>query len=168
MEKRDLKTESVNFSDLYQNYNGMVRAVLFKFCGARDLDDLVQESFVSIWKGLSHFEGQSDIRTWIYRITVNVAYDYFRKQKKQNYEVEFKDHITPEVKNTTDDQQLIHKGLSTMNLKHRMVIVMFHFEGLSIKEIAEITDEPEGTIKSRLHFARSELRTFLETHGVKL
>jgi len=170
MIKSESVKEEISFSDLYKDYNGLVRSVLFKICGAHDLDDLVQDAFIRIWKGLSGFKDQSNIGTWIYRISVNVAHDYFRSRGKKVFEVELNEQISSNSNqdNTHTQRDLVHKALSKMNLKHRMVLVMFHMEELSISEVANVLNEPEGTIKSRLHFARSEMKMFLEKNGVKL
>ena len=78
------KGDRHGFHHLYRRYHHRIRSTLFQLCGAESLDDLEQEVFLRIWKGLSTFQHQAQLSTWIYRITWNVALDQRRKLAKHH------------------------------------------------------------------------------------
>ncbi len=164
------KDEAPSLLALYHEYKGLVRSVLFRICGPCDLDDLVQDTFVRIWQGLDRFRRQASLRTWIYRIAVNTALDSHRKNKRRKLEIVW----SPEEadgENRTGDQvnrDLVRKGLASLSVPHRTVLVLHTLEGLSVEEIAEVLGAWKGTVKSRLFYARKAMLKFLDENGVKL
>lgn len=162
------KGEIDSFDALYENYAGLVRSVLYRLCAPEDLNDLVQETFLKIWKGLPGFAGKSSLKSWVYRVAYNVAVDRLRKNKnkelllKENQEVPSEQNL-PETLRT---QELVQKGLRTLSEDHRTVLVLNALEGLTIEEIAAIIEVPEGTVKSRLHHARENIKKYLQSQGV--
>lgn len=167
---RDLEEEHEIFSALYRDYHRLVRTLLVNICGGYELDDLVQETFVRIWKGLPKFNGKSGPKTWIYRITVNTAFDHLRKNKKlkRPLELETNLHGTDREEAKMMAQELVQKGLKTLDPIHRTVLVLALMEELSIREIANIANISEGTVKSRLHYAKKKFLEFLDQKGVTL
>lgn len=162
------QTDLEDFQSVYRKHNKMVRSVLFHICGARDLDDLTQDVFLRIWKGLPKFGFKSQLKTWVYRIAVNTAFDHCRKQKKLKQELALISEI-PYNEGTEKrmmNQDLIQQGLTKLSEKHRAVFVLAYLEELSIIDIAAIVKISEGTVKSRLHYARQEFNRFLNRHGV--
>lgn len=172
-----------SFRIIYQRYHHKVRATLYKICGREFLDDLQQEVFLKVWRGLPRLRNPDYFSTWLYRICWNVASDFSLKRKKdrQRQQVEMSD-MTQALANHHNasyyggNQKLLHlhyqdliaKALQNLSLDHRAVIVLHDLEDLQQKEIAEILSIPLGTVKSRLFSARKNLRQFLEQEGVTL
>jgi RNA polymerase sigma-70 factor, ECF subfamily len=161
--------ELLSFPDVYEAFKRPVRGTLFKLCGPVDLDDVVQECFTRIWKGLPKFRGGSSLKTWIYSIVVRTGIDHLRSRRK---------HLTaldpselPAASNPEREQMyrdLIFRGLSALTLEHRTVLILHAYEGLSLDEVATVTSTQPGTVKSRLHYARKAFLEFLEQNGVRL
>ncbi len=160
--------ELKSFSDLYEKYNQMIRSVLFKLCNADELDDLIQDAFVKVWKGLPSFKRGAKLKTWIYRVTYNVALDNLRKRKQQTLELKAELISNGSNENEFMNKDLVQNGLSKLAEEHRSVLVLHCMEGLSVNEVSEITKVPEGTVKSRLHYARSKMHEILTKNGVSL
>ncbi len=164
------------FRQLYQRYQDRVRATLFQLCGGHNLDDLVQEVFLRVWKSLPKLREASYFSTWLYRITWNVATDERRKYARQPkmMEDDAQLHQTPSLTSHNPDlmrlhyQELIQQGLQTLNLEHRAVIVLHDLEDVPQKEVANILQLPLGTVKSRLFYARKQLKQYLQDQGVVL
>ena len=158
------------FEQIYQDNRDYVRRTLFWLIhrDAKDsIDDLVQEVFVKVWRSLSKFEGKSSVKTWIYRITVNTAYDYMKGEKNMAVSA----MIDPPPENRTVDHDLfikdvIHRGIQILNPKQRIVFVLHYKEALSLDEISESLSLPKGTVKSRLFNAREQFGDFLRRNGV--
>jgi RNA polymerase sigma-70 factor (ECF subfamily) len=159
-----------SFADLYGCHHPMVRRVLFKLVGTRDLDDAVQEAFVRIWRGLPKFDRRSSLKTWIYSVTIRAGIDHLRRIGRRG----FLTVVDPEWPSAADEERdhvnrdLVRRGLGSLSIDHRAALVLMVYEGLSIGEIAMILSIHEGTVKSRLHYARKFMADFLERNGVRL
>lgn len=168
------------FRQLYRRYQQRVRSTLYQLCGSEMLDDLVQEVFLKVWKGLPNLQNPSYFSTWLYRISWNVATDRRRqmaknKPERDRYEEHPEDDSLlgrmPSRPQDTPDlmklhyQDLIQRGLQALSLDHRAVLVLHDLEDLPQKEVAKILNLPLGTVKSRLFYARNEIRKFLQQQG---
>ncbi len=153
------------FNELYTNYNVYVRKTLYWMAAQDTIDDLVQEVFVKIWKNINKFREESQVKTWIYRITVNTAIDAIRKQK---ITVEISDVASQNssTEKTLILQQLIRNGILKLPEVQRSTFVLYYKQDLSIDEIADILNINTGTVKSRLSRARDDFTEYLRKNGV--
>lgn len=157
------------FARLYSAQAALVRSVIFQIAGQDALDDLVQESFVKIWRSLETFRSEARLSSWIYRIAANTALDWVRKNARSH------ESSDPNVEGISSDspahavadRDLVSKGLMKLSIDHRTVLVLALMHDLPLAEIAGILEISEGTVKSRLHYAKAEFKEFLERQGVK-
>jgi len=166
-----LQGQTAAFRELYRQYQGPVRGTLFQLCGGEELDDLVQEVFLRAWKGLPKFRQSAQFSTWLYRIAWNVASDRRRtlgKARSQSLPPSSDLAIESSPLHQLHYEDLVQRGLQTLSLDHRAVLVLHDLEDLPQSEVASILNVPVGTVKSRLHHARAALRQFLQTEGVQL
>jgi len=159
-----------NFHELYLNYRKMIRGVLFKLVPISEIEDLVQDVFIKIWKGLPRFQGKSNLKLWIYQITYHSAVDFLRRRKILFSDIDKMNLPAPEstTEINQERQELVKNMLLTFDLNHRSVIVLFFMEELSLIEIAQVLDIPVGTVKSRLHYAKQKMFEKLNQEGVSL
>jgi len=137
-----------------------------------DAEDVVQETFVGAFKGVSRFDGRSSVRTWLSRILVRQAAKAWNRSSRHRSTVSLDnperaagnwqrpDGRSGSVSTTSSvDRRIdLHEILQTLGEDHRQVILMREIDGLSYAEIAEALGVPQGTVESRLHRARGELR----------
>ena len=142
---------------------------------AEDARDVVQEAFLSAYQSLDSFKGDARFFTWLYRIAVNTAISLRRKQRvsvsidsARNGEFPI-DPLDPSEQSRpghalerAEQERRIQQALSRLSPEHRAVLVMKDMEGQKYETMAEILQVPIGTIRSRLHRARLELRELLE------
>jgi RNA polymerase sigma-70 factor (ECF subfamily) len=140
--------------------------------GADDALDLLQDTFLRAYQKLGGFRGDSSFLTWVYRIMVNLARTERRKRRPRPLRAE----LTGDAPDTSDAsdpsthleraerEALVQGALDLLSADHRVVVVMKEFDGLRYEEIAAALDVPIGTVRSRLHRARSELKDAL--HGM--
>lgn len=158
------KSESEQFSDLYNKYQKLVRSVIFQIAGPSHLNDLVQETFIRVWNKLPEFRKQSEVSSWIYRIAVNIALDHLRSEKRHptsSDAVLDKHDDGSDIELTLANRELVSESLMALSIEHRTVIVLSLIHELSLAEMAEVLEVSEGTVKSRLHYAREHLRQFI-------
>ncbi|MCK9443701.1 MAG: sigma-70 family RNA polymerase sigma factor [Tissierellaceae bacterium] len=160
--KEDAYIELVN---LYGNK--LLKTLYLMIKDEKEAEDIVQETFIRVFKYIDGFKGDSSIYTWIYRIAQNIAKDRLSSRMAT---VHYEDmEIEPEYVEDTligkIDREILREQLNNLKFIYKQVIVLFYFEELSIKEISEILDEKEGTVKSKLSRGRDLLRKALEKGG---
>lgn len=172
------------FRLLYQRYQQRVRSTLYQLCGKSSLDDLVQEVFLRVWKGLPKLKTTKYFSTWLYRISWNVAIDQRRRlakgREKTSFDEKYEDkeqlNYGKNLSNAQDTpdlmylhyQDLVQRGLDNLSFDHRAVLVLHDLEDIPQKQVAQILDVPVGTVKSRLFHARNSFKKFLEQQGISL
>lgn len=137
-------------------YNTCIRIVVNQF----DAEDILQESFVSAFKKLETFKGESSFGVWLKRIVINNSLNHLRKQKQV-----FTDIDNLHVVDDADDEdfpevspEMIHGAIKTLPDKARVVLTLYLLEGYMHKEIAEVLGISESTSKSQYQRARTLLR----------
>jgi RNA polymerase sigma factor (sigma-70 family) len=168
-----LQGNTHSFRLLYQKYSPRVKSILYQLCEPSSLDDLVQEVFLRVWKGLPKFRASAAFSTWLYRITWNVAYDQKHTSMQKRAQIQTLLEKMPSQQEAPDlmtmhYQDLVQRGLSSLSFDHRTILVLHDLEEVPQKEVAEILEIPLGTVKSRLFHARLALRQFLQAQGVKI
>lgn len=158
------------FGVLVQRYQDRLHATLHRLVGCpEDARDLVQDAFMRAYEKLGKFHGESGFYTWIYRIAVNLTLSDRRKRRAPiRVSLSRSDHVDPADDSGAGDparpleraeqDALVHAALMELPKDHRLVVVMKDQDGLRYEEIAKILDIPIGTVRSRLHRARVELR----------
>ncbi len=171
--------DTAAYEELVRRYHGKIYGLVYSMTSSReDAEDLVQEVFVKAWKALGRFRGQSGFYTWIYRIAINRTIN-FRKKRNRRQGVSFED-FDPDIKQAESYKEFSSKGsvlrkmslsefqkkmneaLLTLSEKHRAVVVMHDVQGMPHAEIAKIMNCSEGTVRSRLFYARKQLQVELE------
>ena len=141
----------------------------------QDAHDVVQEAFLNAYQSLDGFKGDSLFFTWLYRIAVNTAISMRRKQRVSisidsgrngEHQIEppdLSEQSRPgHALEQAEQERRIQIALARLSPEHRAVLVMKDMEGQKYETMAEILQVPIGTIRSRLHRARLELRQLLE------
>lgn len=132
-------------------------------------DDIVQEAFIKAWRKIADFRMQSGFRSWLHRITVNTAMDYLRKQAR----VRQHESATPELEHLAtgasqprhdvqiDVQEQTHAAMMNLSDTERAALMLRHFEGHSIKEIAQILNMSSSACKQAVFRAVKKMRVEL-------
>jgi RNA polymerase sigma-70 factor (ECF subfamily) len=160
------------FEELVERHKQKAYHIAFGFARDREeAKDLSQEAFLKAFTNLKNFDGRSSFYTWFYRIVVNLCLDYKRRQKRAPAD-EFDETAAHQVESSeqrmpiSPDQhvfagQFSHKvgvALQALPPKQRTAFILKNHQGLSIKEIAEMMQTAEGTVKVHLHRAVMSLR----------
>ena len=156
------------FEALVERHQARLYTLAARVLGSReDAADAVQEALLRAWLGLPKFRGGARFSTWLYRIGLNAAHDQRLKRR---------DTIAAEPPDPTDPRDRfaeselsgeLQQALNGLEESFRVAVVLSDVLGCSYAEIAELTDVPEGTVKSRIFRARSELAERLGTSGTE-
>jgi RNA polymerase sigma-70 factor (ECF subfamily) len=142
-------------------------------CDEEEAKDVVQESFIRVWKHISNFSLKSKFTTWLYKIVVNLCYDKMKSQKRKkavlirNFDKEMLD-LAPYPENI--EEELINKELAglirniadELSTKQRIVFILRDLQDLKISEVSQILNMPESSVKTNLYHARLNIRKKLE------
>jgi len=166
---RSSQTRERGFRILLSQYKERVywhiRRILYDH---EDANDVTQDVFVKVWKSLDKFRGDSKLFSWIYRIATNESLNYLKKQKKKkNIPLDqVSNYLENKVQheNVTGDEieRKLHKALAKLPEKQRLVFNMKYFENLKYREISEILDISEGSLKASYHYAVKKIEENLK------
>lgn len=157
----------------------------YKYVGDAQLaQDMVQETFIRVLRSIRTYEHRGAFSTWLYRIAVNLCKDHFRKKKlpmvslhdyyttSSGDRVYVKDSIaddaprSDEAMAAADREEMVRRLLAGLPEEQRVVILMKEYQTLTFREIAEVLEIPEGTVKARLYRGLRTMREQLERGGV--
>ncbi|OGP58915.1 MAG: hypothetical protein A2V67_20740 [Deltaproteobacteria bacterium RBG_13_61_14] len=180
-----LKGNQSSFNRLVLKYQNKIFNLCYRMLGDQaEAEDVAQDVFVTLFRSVKTFRGDSLFSTWVFRITVNhcknrlkylTRRNYFRTQSLDQPLPTEEGEVTPDVEDdgetpeeilvTSEIQDLIQRKIGELDEEHRTAIVLRDIQGLSYQEIADILHLKEGTVKSRIHRARLELKEKLEREG---
>jgi RNA polymerase sigma-70 factor (ECF subfamily) len=127
-------------------------------------EDAVQEALVHAWRELPRLRDLDRFDAWLYRLIVNACADAGRYQRRLSAEVRMihSEPSTEDGANSLADRDQLERGFRRLKPEQRTVVVLHFYVGLPVPEIADTLAIPEGTVKSRLHYATATLRSALE------
>lgn len=123
-----------------------------------DCADAIQESIIKAFVNMHSLKEPSYFKTWLIRIVMNECYQLIRKQKNI---IPLDSIMEPAYVQPMSQGIEIEEALQLLSNEHRQLLMLFYTVGLSIKEIAELLDLPENTVKSKMHRAKGKMREFL-------
>jgi RNA polymerase sigma-70 factor (ECF subfamily) len=163
--------DATAFRVLFQRHRGDVARLVYRMLSVpADLEDVVQEVFVQVYRSLKDFRGQAKLSTWIHRVTVNVVLMHRRSAKSRPVLTEeAPGDIVADAEGTLPDEdtdrreriRAFQRLLARLADKKRIVFVLHELEGLAPAEIASIVGAPVLTVRTRLFYARRELEAML-------
>ena len=151
-------------------YHGLLHAL----GSPEDAQDVAQDAFVNAFEKLASFKGQAAFYSWLFRIALNAGISAKRKTRRMTVSVEARreasgleptdDNASNEpshAMHVSDRQRLVRQALSELSEEFRTALVLKEMDGMSYEEIATVVEVPLGTVRSRIHRARLELRAKL-------
>jgi len=163
------------FGELVRKYQGKIYSLAYGMVGNHaDADDLAQEIFLKTYRNIKKFRFKSSFYTWLYRIATNTIISRRKKLrgdshlelKPQVLDIEGSPYLATRLGGEKGDRAMsskemkkdIYRAIDTLSDKHKEVVVMHDIEGIPNSEIAQILSISQGTVRSRLHYARERLQ----------
>ena len=161
------------FEQLVIAYRDQVFRLALRMCGNEaDADEVAQEAFLSAWKALPNFRGDSRFSTWLYQLTSHAAIDLLRREKRQIAaeditEVSVSDPApSPQQQaERSETRQAVRDAMGQLSPEYRQIVVLRFLQELSYEEIGAVLKLPPGTVKSRLNRAKAQLKDILSKNG---
>ncbi|KIG12724.1 RNA polymerase sigma factor RpoE [Enhygromyxa salina] len=176
------------FQELVQTYQDRIFGLVFRMIGNRqEAEDIAQEVFISVHRGIANYRGEGRFYTWLYRIASNTCKNRIKYLKGRNFHRASDIDETPAAHTRGEDggpivalqsavpgpeatmtanrlERAIQAEIAQLEPEHRLLIVLRDIQGLTYAEILNITGLQEGTLKSRLHRARLALKIRLQPY----
>jgi len=174
--ERTLAGETEAFGVLVRRWESPIYGLSFRMLGRdEDARDVCQETFISAYRNLKKFRGDSKFSSWLYRIALNACHSRLRRAETgltqplenltpEGVTVEYSDPAAEDVSEKLQRDQratLVRRALLTLPPEMRQVILMKEYEDLTFNEIAEILEMPVSTVKSRLYTGLQQMRARL-------
>ncbi len=157
MDKKMAKIYEENAKYVYNVALGMLR-------DKHDAEDVTQNVFIKLFDSLSSFRGDSDIKTYLYRMTVNRCIDLIRSKKVRTDKM---DKVPQKETKNEETGFLLGYLLEQIDLDHRAPVLLSEIGGFSYKEISEILNINVGTVKSRINRAINKMKVIAMKEGVR-
>ncbi|MCA9004142.1 MAG: sigma-70 family RNA polymerase sigma factor [Planctomycetaceae bacterium] len=165
------------FDQLVLKYQDRLFRTLVRILGSSDdARDAAQEGFTQAFFKLNTFKGTAAFYSWLFRISFNAAITQKRKTKRTSATIDpqenpagtwlvdtHSENHPPEVAELAERKKLVHQALNELQEEYRTPLILRELEGMSYGEIAEITEIPLGTVRSRIFRGRNELKQKLNT-----
>lgn len=159
------------FRELVDQYKGLVFALIARSIANRArAEELAQDVFLKVHKGLPYFRGEAKLSTWLYRIVINVL---SQEKPERTTSLDARDEADdrPLVQPAADDRAFgdlvlkdrLQKAIDRLPLQYQVLVNGHYLKGMRYEDLAEALDLPMGTVKTHLHRAKRQLRHLLET-----
>ncbi len=162
------------FGDLVTLFKHRVLGTASRYArNSHELDDLGQEIFIRVWRGLGKYRGDAPLEHWVMRVAVRTCYDFLRKvRKRRECEVLVEEVLesgaedeSEKMRRSREAWEVIRAGMAALSVKDQLVLTLVELEEKSVAEAAALTGWSESNVKVRAFRARKKLKTILERSG---
>jgi len=158
-----------DFGELIERHQAMVFRTLARMTGSSDVEDLAQEVFLRLFRGLRGFRGEARTSTFLYRIIINVVNDEWRRRQQERSLLPLDAGALPsrmagplEIAERRQFLSALAEAMEELSPEERAVVTLYFQEERTYEEIAAITEAPLGTVKTHLHRARQKLKATMQ------
>lgn len=180
METKNIIKSCINrneaaFKTLVERYSDFAFRIAFRIINDEDeSNDIVQESFITVWKKIGNFDTEKNFSNWFYRIIINKCYDSLRKKKKtqliypdnENWNIRglFSENNPHNKLENKEIGKIIRLLTNRLSAKQKTVFILSELEELSHEDISEITGMTKASVKSNLYHARQQISDMIEKY----
>ena len=169
------KGDELSFDNLYARYGDKLFHFIFGFFYDVNIaEDIASDFWTTVWTRAHTFRGEASVKNWLYRIARNKALDELRRSKNKNRHAEDENQedilsAIPDDRSKPDDElgqkqesELMRVAIRQLSKEHREVVELFYYQGMKYQEIEAVLEIPLGTVKTRLLFAKEQLKRTLK------
>lgn len=171
---RPTQEASLSFDEIHSEYRRPIQSYLLRVTQSQAAaEDLTQETFLRVHRSLADFRGDASIRTWVYRVATNAARDHFRRKPAretvssedaglEDRAVDDTTPLPPQAAAQWEMSDCVQRYILRLPPTYRSVLVLYEYQGLKAREIAEVLGCSLQNAKIRLHRARAKLKEAME------
>ena len=153
-----MESLETKFAEMVREHKSTIFTVCFMFSKDQDeVNDLFQEVLINLWKGIGNFKGESDIKTWIYRVSLNTCISFERKKKRDTLPLDMDVNLYEERDDDTRQIKMLYNRINKLGFFDRAIVLLW-LENLSYNEIAAITGITVKNVSVRLFRIKEQLK----------
>lgn len=153
------KNQSLDFERLVMEHKSTIYSVCYMFTETRtEADDLFQEVLISLWQGMDSYRGDSSLRSWVYRVSMNTCISYKRKKRVKTVPLEFSANSMAPYSPGSKQARLLHERISKLEPFDRAIVLLW-LEDMPYEEIAAIVGISAKAVGVRLVRIKEKLKT---------
>lgn len=172
--KRVQDGDAVAFNELTDRWYAKIHRFAYRFFSdSSEADEIAQKTLIRVYEKVRHLDQPGNFPAWIYRVANNLCLDELKRAGRRKSttlessgEQASVNNSPADILETKELGEWIQKALMTLPDEQRVVIILKEFEGLKFREIAEILEEPENTVKSRMYYGLKSLRIVLKQWNI--
>jgi RNA polymerase sigma-70 factor (ECF subfamily) len=162
---------------IYDRHRRLVYRTALAICNDPDAAaDLLQDVFLRLYRFANRIDLNRPLEPWLYRVTTNLSYTWVKRHHRWTRPLDdiaewlagSRKQSPQYLAEASEESRRVQAAIANLPLPQRVVVVLYYVNDLSLQEIAEILDIPEGTVKSRLHYGRQALKSYLGMGGEAL
>lgn len=156
------------FLTLYHRFGPRTKRYLAGLVGEADAEDAQQEVWMTVYRRVAGLANPGAFRTWLFQLTRNRGLDQLRRRSRQEQVASLATAADPPAQSAAEpaaavlDRAEVDAAMASLSPAHQEVMTLFYWEDMTYQEIALVTSEPVGTVRSRLHHARAQVRRVLQ------
>ena len=153
-----MESLETKFAEMVREHKSTIFTVCFMFSKDQDeVNDLFQEVLINLWKGIGNFKGESDIKTWFYRVSLNTCISFERKKKRDTLPLDMDVNLYEERDDDTRQIKMLYNRINKLGFFDRAIVLLW-LENLSYDEIAAITGITVKNVSVRLFRIKEQLK----------
>lgn len=154
------------FVEIVDKYKKKIVSLCYSYTNDLAIaEDLSQEVFISFYKGIYAFRGDSSLSTYLYRITVNKCLSYKKKSSLKEVVTEFISLAKNESSISYEEKDIIRRSINSLSKDAKTPLILYYYIGLSYKEISEVLGTTERSVEGKIYRAKQKLKGKLEKEG---
>ena len=161
------------FTEIIARHKGRVFGMAAKYArNHHELEDLAQDVFIRVWRGLASWQGKAPFEHWLTKIAVRTCFDFLRRHRRRRETEVSRDTLpehcgldveaSPEEDGENHALLLVRRGMTRLHPKEQLVLTLLELEDRTVREVSTLTGWSEGNVKVRAHRARASLRAAIE------
>ena len=161
------------FTEIIARHKGRVFGMAAKYArNHHELEDLAQDIFIRVWRGLTSWRGSAPFDHWLTKIAVRTCFDFLRRNRRRRETEVSRDTLpehcgldleaSPEEEGENHSLLLVRRAMTRLHPKEQLVLTLLELEDKTVREVASLTGWSEGNVKVRAHRARASLRGVIE------
>jgi RNA polymerase sigma-70 factor (ECF subfamily) len=162
--------------DAFECILSFYEKAIYNYClrilkNSQNAKDITQETFIKVYTHRKNIDPSKNIKTWIFTIATNTAYDFLRRKKRKNeisLDEDLETNSSAEAYYSSKEEGLVSdvdKALTQINPEYKKVLLLFYQQGFEYKEIADILEMPINTVKTHISRGKEQLKEILKEYG---
>ncbi len=167
---KDDSTRTAAFTTLVDTYKESLYWQIRRMVLSHDdADDILQNTFIKVWTGLSNFRGDSKLSTWLYRIATNETLNFLERQRQSNMSLDDKNFIASTLQSDPyfdgdETQMQLQEAIGQLPAKQRQVFMLKYYDEMKYEDMSEVLKTSVGALKASYHHAVKKICDFFEQH----